>query len=107
MTRFFLKNWSLFSVKEVLKGKHPLGQLADPDFLTDVEAPPIHDVIDEPIDAALIRSAALKTPGAAEASGIDAYGWRWLCTSFNSASRNLCQALADMTKRLHCMFSVC
>ena len=84
--------------------KHPPGQLADPEFLTDVEAPPMHNVIYQPIDAALIRSAAMKTLAAAGPFRIDVYGWRQLCTSYNSACRDLCQALADMTKHLCSLF---
>ena len=54
--------------------KHPPGHLADRASLIDNEAPPVHDVIFDSIDAALIRSAALKTCGAAGPSGIDAHG---------------------------------
>ena len=94
-------NGSSVSVTQILNEKHPPGQPAVPGSLVDDEAPPIHDVIYDPIDAALIRSAALKTSGA---SGIDAHGWRRLCTCYYSISRDLCQALADMAKHLCAQF---
>ena len=39
-------------------------------------------------------TAALRTLGAAGPSGIDAHGWKRLCSSFRSASDELCSALA-------------
>ena len=72
--------------------------------LVNDEAPPIHDVIYDPIDAALIRSAALKTSGAAEPSRIDAHGRTRLCTCYHSISRDLCQAHADIAKHLCTQF---
>ncbi len=57
-------------------------------------------VVFDRIDAALIRVAALRTTGAAGPSGIDAKGWRRLCTAFKSASNDLCHSLALFAKRL-------
>ena len=48
----------------------------------------------------VVQSAALKTSGAAGPSGLDAYCWRRLCTCYGTASSDLCQALADVAKRL-------
>ncbi len=62
--------------------------------------PQEHPVIFDRIDASWIRSAALNTKGAAGPSGLDAHCWRRLCTSFHSASWDLCHALALFTKRL-------
>ena len=56
----------------------------------------IHPVVFDCIDAAKIRAAALRTTGAAGPSGIDARGWRRLCTSFKSASNDLCHSMALM-----------
>ena len=42
----------------------------------------------------MIRSAALRTQDSAGPSGLDAYGWRRLCTSFQQASDDLCNSLA-------------
>ena len=42
----------------------------------------------------------MRTNGAAGPSGVDAYEWRRLCSSFKGASVDLCNALAGMAKRL-------
>lgn len=47
-----------------------------------------------------IKSAALHTSGAAGPSGIDALGWRRLCTAHKSASVELYHSLALVAKRL-------
>ena len=52
------------------------------------------------IDAASIRTAALRTDGAAGSSGTDARDWRSICTSFHSASNDLCHSLALLARRL-------
>lgn len=52
------------------------------------------------LDAALIRSIALKTKGTAGPSSLDAYTWRRLRTSFKAASDNLCHSIALVAKRL-------
>ena len=52
------------------------------------------------LDGSVIRAAALRTSGAAGPSGIDAHGWRRLCSSFRSASDELCSALAILARRL-------
>ena len=44
--------------------------------------------------------ATLHTDGAAGPSGLDAHAWRRLCTSFYSASSDLCHSLAKLAKRL-------
>ena len=46
----------------------------------------------------MIRSATLRTSGAAQPSGLDALGWRRLCTSFKSASLELCNFLASAAR---------
>ena len=48
----------------------------------------------------MIRSAALRTNGAAGPSCLDAASWRRLCTSFKSASNDLCHSLAITARRL-------
>ena len=42
----------------------------------------------------MIRAAGLRTSGSAGPSGVDACGWRRLCTSFKSASDKLCCSIA-------------
>ena len=44
----------------------------------------------------MIRETALKAEGAA--------GWKCLCTSFQSASTDLCEALASTARRIFCSF---
>ena len=59
-----------------------------------------HPVIFDHIIGSLVRSMALRTEGAAGPSGIDAQGWRRLCSSFQQASSELCEALACVCKRI-------
>ena len=47
----------------------------------------------------------MRTNGAAGPSGVDAFGWRRFCSSFKSASTDLCNALASVARRL-CTTSV-
>ena len=42
----------------------------------------------------------LKVNGAAGPSGLDAHGWRRLCTCFKGASRDLCASLASVARRI-------
>ena len=90
------------SIFDTLKSKHPQVQPASPDSvpLLSLDVPEIHPVIFDRIDASSIRSAALRTKGAAGPSGIDAHCWRRLCTSFKSASEDLCNSLAQVARRL-------
>ena len=87
-------------VREVLVSKHPQGQQATPDVIIPSEPTDVHPVMFEPLDATMIKSAALQTSGAAGPSGLDAIGWRRLCTSYRSASTDLCQSLALSAKRI-------
>jgi hypothetical protein len=61
----------------------------------------VHPVIFDSITGKTIRSTALRTTGVAGPSGIDARGWRRLCTSFKTASDDLCHSLA---RRLSTVF---
>ena len=90
------------SVLDVLKSKHPPARATTVDALplNHQEPPKVHPVIYDRIDAGWIRSAALNTKGAAGPSGLDAHCWRRLCTSFHSASRDLCHSLALLARRL-------
>ncbi len=92
------------SVHDILKEKHPPGAAATPASIIDeseaTESLPFHPVVFEKITGSQIRSAALRTEGAAGPSGIDAAGWRRMCTSFHGASNTLCSAVAAVTRRL-------
>lgn len=94
------------TVLDVLKSKHPSRQQLNPDSIihSPILPEPVHPVLYDRIDASAIRSAALHTEGAGGPSGVDAYGWRRLCTSFQAASADLCHSLALMARRLCCVF---
>ena len=47
----------------------------------------------------------MRVDGAAGPSGVDAQGWRRLCTSFRAASGDLCHSLAATAKRLCTCFA--
>ena len=90
----------LRSTRDVLKDKHPLGQDPDTCCLMDGEYEPVNSITFDSLDADAIRHAALHTHGAAGPSGLDAYAWRRLCSSFKSASNSLCVALAGVARRI-------
>ena len=54
----------------------------------------------EQLTGDLIRWATLPTHGAADPSGVDAYVWRRLCSSFASAFVTLCNGLAAVAHGL-------
>ena len=84
------------SVCDVLKQKHPQAQPLFPDCVVGGANVPlrVHLVIFDGLQGSLVRSAALQTFGAAGPSGVNAKGWRHLCTLFHSASDDLCEAVA-------------
>ena len=89
-------------VLDELKKKHPVGRPVSSEVLL---PPPVqdrafHPVIFDVLDGSAIRSAALQTRGTAGPSGLDAHGWRRLCTSFQRASNDLCEGLASVARRL-------
>ena len=86
---------------ELLK-KYPKGQPAHSAALKSLDgcSERFHPVIFEALDGALICNAALRTRGAAGPSGLDAFGWRRLCTSFQQASDDLCCSLALVARKL-------
>ena len=88
------------TVGDVLVDKHPPGQPAYCNCIISSEPHDPHHVIFDSIDANTIRSAALRVNGAAGPSGLDAHGWRRLCTSFKGASRDLCASLASVARRI-------
>ena len=91
------------SVRDILAEKHPPGRMAATDTLLDSgrSDPPCYDpILFEQLTGDLIKWAALHTHGAAGPSGVDAYAWRRLCSSFGSASVTLCNSLAAVAHRL-------
>ena len=86
------------TVRDVLTSKHPMGQPALPQSTLERPSLDLHPVIFDSSDSRLIRSTSLRVSGAAGLSSLDAHAWRRLCTTFKSASNDLCQALADFAK---------
>ena len=89
---------------DILKDKHPQSPAeACADALVDegaTEVPPFHPVLFDKITGEAIRHAALRTEGSSGPSGIDATGWRRMCTAFHAASTSLCNSLAAVARRL-------
>ena len=88
------------SIYDILKDKHPAAAPLNEDSIIRGSPPDSHPVIFDSIDAALVRSVSLHTSGAAGPSGVDAWAWRKLCTSYKKASLNLCHSLALTAKRI-------
>ena len=86
----------------MLENKHPSAAPLYPECLdTNTDSSLVyHPVIFEALDGSVIRAAALCTSGSAGPSGLDAYGWRRLCSSFKSASAELCCSIAILA---HCL----
>ena len=84
------------TTRDVLLDKHPDGRPAPDEALLDTSLTnQCHDpIVYEQITGEAIRQAAMHTHGAAGPSGVDAYAWRRFCSSFQSASTDLCNALA-------------
>ena len=101
MTRFLAMSASEEkSVRQILKEKHPVGQDVQPEAIDDQTPPSVHPVMFESLDGSVIISAAIRTSGAAGPSGMDAHGWRRMCTSFKSSSIDLCNALAATARKI-------
>ena len=89
------------TVKEHLLYKHPpRKQPHHSTICQDKSEPDPHPVIFEGIDDVLIRTIVQKTNGSAGPSGLDAAGWKRMCSSFGRASIELCNAVARVAKRL-------
>ena len=84
------------TVYDALKDKHPSGHAADPALIFEASESlnTFHPVLFDSLDGALIRSVALQVSGTAGPSGVDARSWRLFCTSFGSASADLCHAIS-------------
>ena len=79
----------------------PPGVPASPQSISD--EPPVsepHPIIFEQTDDPFIQSTVLQMNGSAGPSGLDARAWKRLCTSFHSASTDLCASIGHLTKRL-------
>jgi len=92
----------LRTARDILLEKHPKGRPANPSTLLDSSNnTPRHDpILFECLTGDIIKWASLHTRGAAGPSGVDAYAWRRMCTSFKEASAALCKALASVSRHL-------
>ena len=93
-------NPSSRTVRNVWISKHPPPQPVNQDCILQEEPEVPHFIIFEALDASAIRLVALKATGAAGPSGLDGYEWRRLCTSHKGASRDLCESLASVARRI-------
>ena len=66
----------------------------------DTSGPSYNPVLFDRLTGELIKLAAFHTQGAAGPSGVDAYSWHRLCSSFGRASVSLCNSLAAVVQRL-------
>ena len=91
------------TVRDILSEKHPASRPVRQTALLDknYESPKTHHpMIFDELDGMCILRAALKTDGGAGPSGMDACLWKRMCLSFQSASSNLCSALALVARRI-------
>ena len=92
------------TVRDILKDKHPHPEPPHPDAIistnTAVADSDFHPILFDSITAEAIRKSALLTDGSAGPSGMDAHGWRRLCTAFGEKSNELCSAIAEFAKRV-------
>jgi len=88
-------------VCEVLQNKHPTNHpvAARVVLLSNTQSVET-TIIFEEIDASLIHKMALKCMGAHCPSGLTASDWKQLCSSFGTASNDLCSAITAATCRL-------
>ena len=89
-------------ILQKLKEKHPEAQIPDSEILSSKEYIAPEPVLFETIDSEVVKTAAKEIQGSGGPSKIDADFFKHiLCTKFyKSHSVNLCQAIADLTKRL-------
>ena len=90
------------TVLDILLSKHPAAGEVDKAALitTDHEPPEVHPVLFERLTSQSVRSAALRTQGSAGPSGVDAAGWKRMCTAFHKQSNDLCASIAAVGRRI-------
>ena len=90
------------SVREILEDKHPKAMSPPSCILLDNKDPLelINSILFDELSPETILQCALHTQGSAGPSGLDAQAWRRMCSSFKSASTDLCASLANVGKRI-------
>ena len=86
----------------LLRAKHPEPTPSSEEAIYNHQAPEVHPVVFEAINAESIRKAALNTHGGAGPSGVDADAWRHMLVSrnFGIASEELRTEFAEVIKLL-------
>ena len=89
-------------VRDVLAEKHPSGrEIKEEALIGNGEEPPTpHPVLFKQLTGQSIRAAALRVQGSTDPSGIDAAGWRRICTGFHRHSSDLRSALSRCARGL-------
>ena len=90
------------TVRDILIKKHPPRQPPSASSLIELDVQPTepHPVMFEVIDGELIRSTVLRMDGSVGPLGMDASVWKRMCSSFKSASEDLCESIASTARRL-------
>ena len=86
---------TLLKQEKKLIGKFHTFALPDDKFCL-----PFNNIIFDNLDGDSIKQAAIRCQGAAGPSGLDSTAWRRMCCSFQHASRDLCNALASIERRI-------
>ena len=88
------------NVFDELTAKHPnAAPVVEDALVTDYPNKEFHPVIFESITGESIYRCALKTNGTAGPSGIDAAGWKRLCSSFKHSGQ-LCNSMALVARKI-------
>ena len=91
-------------INNALLEKHPAVRDAAENVLIDIEDDPplVQPVLFEDIDAELLHKAVKNLKGSGGPTLVDSEGWRHILMSkaYGNQSVQLCQTIADMTKRL-------
>ncbi len=87
-------------VRTELKRKHPKAKPANPEALIQGDALIVNPILFESLTGEVVRKTALATHGAAGPSMGDAYIWRRMMVSFKSASKDLCDAVAEVARHI-------
>ncbi len=89
------------NVRQILEEKHPSAAPFSPSAVENVPDPlEPHPVIFDRVDSEMIRRVTIQMGGAAGPSGLDAAGWKRLCTSFRAQSIDLCDAMGRLARKL-------
>ena len=87
-------------VRTELKRKHPKAKPANPEALIQGDALIVNPILFESLTGEVVRKTALATHGAAGPSMGDAYIWRRMMVSFKSASKDLCDVVAEVARHI-------